>query len=57
MDKHVLKCIRKGKDPTIAKIILKKKSKVRRVILLNVKSCHIITVIEHWYWNRNRHID
>ena len=47
MDKHVLKCVRKGKDPTIAKIILKKKSKVRRVILLNVKSCHIITVIEH----------
>ena len=34
MDKHVLKCIRKGKDPTIAKIILKKTSKLRRVIFL-----------------------
>ena len=45
------------KTLTIAKIISKKKSKVRRVILPNVKSSHITTVIEHWYWYRDRHID
>ena len=37
----------KGKDPTMAEVISKKTSKVRRVIFPNVKSYHITAVTEH----------
>lgn len=57
-EKLILKFICKGKEPTKAKIILKKKIKVVGITLLNIKANSIAMVTKNiWYWWRDAQIN
>ena len=53
MDNVILKFVLKGKDPRIARIIMKK-NKARKIILPNIKAYYRASVINTvWYLPKN----
>lgn len=56
IDKLILKFICKGIIPRIANTLLKKRDKVRRITLCDIKSYDIAAVIMIRYWQREREI-
>lgn len=52
LDKLILKFIWRRKDSRIVKTFLKKKNKVRRPALPDIKNYYKIKTVLYWHWNR-----
>lgn len=58
IDKITLKCVWKGKENSIAKMVLKRKNKAGKVSLPGCKTAYIGTEIKTvWCWQSEKHTD